>query len=396
MATTVNNRSLSGNDISLYLSPQTTKGEINATPAFDQFRRTEGVAKKAVTYVTSSEVKANRQARAQIRDAVTYAAELSFEVNQSTAQYLDAMIHGDQVDNSVSSVATIGADALGFVSSNADFANLEVGDWFVITGFADSTIDGAYKISVKDDDNNIETYTAPAATEVEGATVSFESMKTSSGSAPTYYTVQNRTVDKSAVGDVSYRTFYDAIINTGSFEIGETGVITGNFALNIESLVAGSALISGQTDNAVDTSDYASAIDNISTTFVDGVNSNCGVKSMSLEFNNNYQGDRSAGCSGERYVAGDIDATGNLVTRAMIDNTFEWRDKYDESSPIPVSIAPYFIWSDGRWMIIDIARAIITDHTMPNGSNVVSSNEMTYTATEEPVTGITVNIFRNF
>ena len=394
MATTVNNRSLSGNDISLYLSPQTTKGEINATPVFDQFRRTEGKAKKAITYVTSSEVKSNRQARSQIQDASTFTGEPAFELNQSTAQYLDGMIHGVQADNSVSSVITIGTDALGFVSSNADFANLSVGDWFVITGFTDSSIDGAYKISVKDDDNNIETYTAPAAVEAEGATVSIESMKTSSGSSPTYYTVQNRTVDKSAAGDIDYRTFYDGVINTGSIEVGETGIVTGNFALNIEQLLAGSAIISGQTDNTVDTSDPVSAIDNIARIYVDGVSSECGVKSMGIEFNNNYQGDRSAGCPGERYAYGDVEVTGALVTRAEIDNTFEWRDKYENSTP--VAIAPYFTWADGKWMIIEILRAKITEHTMADGSNVVSSNEMTMSAEEEPVTGVTLQIFRNF
>lgn len=394
MATTVNDRSLSGNDISVYMSLQTTKGEINTTPAFDPFRRVEGKPKKEVTYVSSSEVKTNRQGRIQVQDATTFTGELSFELNQSTAQYLDAMIHGAAVDNDITAAATIGSTATGFISSNSDFANLSVGDWFVASGFVDPALNIAYKIKTYTDDNNIDTEVAPVSIEAEGASVTFESTKTSSGSTQCYYTTQTRTVDKSAAGDIDYRTFYDAIINTGSIEVGETGIVTGNFALAIEQLNPGSALISGQTDNAADTSDPVSAINNISNIYVDGVSSDCGVKSFGLEFNNNYTGDRSAACEGERYAFGDVEATGALVTRAVISNTFDWRSKFESSTP--VALASYFTWSDGRWLILEIMRTKLTEHSMPDGSNVVSSNEMSYGAEEDPITGTTVQLFRNF
>lgn len=393
-ATIVNDRSLSGNDISVYLSPQTTKGEIDANPVFDQFRRTEGKPKKEITYVQSAEVKTNRQGRIQVQDASTFTGEPAFELNQSTAPYFDAMIHGVSSDNSVTGVITIGTDSLGFVSTNNDFAGYSVGDWFMASGFTDPLLNVLYKISVWTDANNIETYVAPASVEAEGNSITIDSIKSSSGSSQCYFTTQTRTVDKSAAGDIDYRTFYDAVINTGSMEIGETGIVTGSFALAIEQLNPGSALISGQTDNIVDTSDPVSAIDNISSIYVDGVSSNCGVKSMGLEFNNNYQGDRSAACQGERYAFGDIDVTGALVTRAVISNTFDWRTKFEESTAI--SLAPAFEWADGRWMVVEIMRAKLTEHTMPDGSNVVSSNEMSYSAEEDPITGTTVQIFRNF
>jgi len=382
--TTVNDRSLSGNDISV----------IDASPVFDPFRRTEGKPKQEITYVQSSEVKSNRQGRTQVQDASTFTGELAFELSQDTAKYLDGMLHGASVDNSVTSVITIGTTATGFVSSNTDFANLSVGDWFFISGFADSDNDGYYKIKTYTDNQNIDTEVAPATIEAEGATVSFESMKTSSGSDQTYYTTQTRTVDKSSAGDIDYRTFFDAVINTGSIEVGETGIVTGSFALAIEALNPGELILAGQTDNATDASDPVSSINNISAIYVDGVNSNCGVKSFGLEFNNNYQADRSAACNGERYAFGDVEATGALVTRAVISNTFEWRDRFEASTPI--ALACIFTWSDGRWLILEIMRAKLTEHNMPDGSNVISSNEMSYGAEEDPVTGTTVQMFRNF
>lgn len=157
MATIVNDRSLSGNDISVYLSLQTTKGEIDANPVFDPFRRTEGKPRQEITYVQSEEVKTNRQGRIQVQDASTFTGELSYEVNQTTAKYLDATIHGEATDNSILASTDIGATATGFFSGAAVFTNLSEGDWFYISGFTDSSNDGYYKISQKLSDSEIYT-----------------------------------------------------------------------------------------------------------------------------------------------------------------------------------------------------------------------------------------------
>ncbi len=161
MPTTVDDRSLSGNDISVYMSEQTTKGAIDATPAFDRFRRTEGKPKKEIAYAQSGEVKTNRQGRTQVQDTTTFTGEPAFELTQSTAPYFDAMIHGAAATNTVTAVATIGTDAAGFVSSNNDFANFSVGDWFKASGFTDPDLNILYKISAKTDSNNIDTTVAP-------------------------------------------------------------------------------------------------------------------------------------------------------------------------------------------------------------------------------------------
>jgi len=394
MSTTVNDRSLSGNDISVFLSPQTVKGVIDVSPVFDKFRRLEGKGKKTIAYVTSNEVKTNRQARQQIQESTTFASELGFELNQSTAKYLDGMLHGDPVDNGLVSQVTIAADANGFTDSGNGFTGLVVGDWFQILGFADTTINGFYKIAVKNSDGDIETTPVPPATEAAGASVTIESEKTSSGSAPTYYVVQNRTLDKSAAADTDFRSFFDGVINTGSLEIGETGIVAGTLALNIESLVSGTAAISGQSDNAVDTSEVVSSNNNVTTIYVDAIDTVCGVKSFGIDFNNNYSGDRSAACVGERYAFGDVESTGALVTRSVISNTFDWRTKFENGTRFALAVLIEF--TDGNWMIIEMMQVVLTEHDMGDGSNVVASNDMAYACEEDDVTGVTVQLFRSF
>ena len=394
MTTIVTDRSLSGNDISVFLSLQTTKGAINNNPVFKPFRRTEGAPIKAITYVESAEVKSNRQGRIQVQDASTFSAELAFELNQSSAEYLDATIHSASTDNTIGPVATIASTATGFTSSGTDFANYSVGDWFVASGFTNVLLNVAYKISAKASSAAITTTVAPAAVVSAGNTVTLSSIKSSSGSAQCYFASQTRTVDNSVAGNINHDTFFDSIINTGGFEVGETGIVAGTFAMVTERSVDSALAISGQTDAVADTSDPVSAINNISKIYVDGADSDCGVKSFGLEVNNNYTGDRSAACAGEQYAYGDIQATGSLVTRAVISNTFDWRTRFRNSTPF--ALATMFTWSDGRWMIVEIMRAKLTEHTMPNGSNVVSSNEMSYSAEEDAQTGRTVQIFRNF
>ncbi len=320
--------------------------------------------------------------------------EKRFELNQSTAKYLDGMLHGVSTDNGIIAQTTVAATASGFTDSGSGSDALIVGDWFKVSGFADGTIDGFYKISVLNSPGDFDTLPVPPATEAAGATVTIESEKTVSGSLPTYYTVQNRTVDKSAASDIDYRSFFDAVINTGSIEIGEAGIVTGSFALNIEEIVAGTALISGQTDNAVDTSEIVSSNNNITTIYVDGVDSNCEVKSFSIEFSNNYSADRAAACDGEQYAFGDVESTGSLVTRAVISDTFDWRSRYENSTPFALAVLIEF--TGGNFMVIEIMQSIVTEHAMPDGSNVIASNEMSYAAEEDDVTATTVQLFRNF
>ena len=137
-----------------------------------------------------------------------------------------------------------------------------------------------------------------------------------------------------------------------------------------------------------------SAATDVSNIYVDGIDSACSVKSFGIDFNNNYQADKAAACDGEQYAPGDIELTGALVTRSTTDNTFDWRDKYRAGTEI--ALAALFDWPDGNWMVIEMPNLKITEHSMPDGQNVIATNEMTYGAQEDTVTSSTIQIFRNF
>jgi len=297
-------RLLSGNDFGVYLSKQAAKGAIDANPVFTPYRRTEGKLRKNVSYVQSSEVKTNRQARQNIKDNTDFSAEISSEFTKQTVSFLNDAIQGVETVVSNTSV-NIAADANGFVASaGTPFSGMSVGDYVFVSGFSDATLNRNYLISAVNSALDIETSPVPTATEAEGASVTVGSNRTTSASTIPYFTAQTRMTDTSKALSTDYQTFFDAQINTASFEIGESGTVTGSVAMVAENLVVGTGIVAGQTDDPADTSSPLSAVNDVVRIWVNGVDSDCIVKSSGFEFSNNMQEDRAAACDGALYANG--------------------------------------------------------------------------------------------
>lgn len=397
MATTITDRSIGGSDWSMYLSLQTNSGAVDPSPVWTPFRRTDGVSKKTISRTTSNEVKTNRQGRQNIDDTSDIASELSFELTQQTAEFIGAAIHSVEDDNSVASLATIASTATGFDDSlDSAFANMEAGDWFYVTGFTDSTIDGWYKIAVKTDDGTVDTTFAPPVIEAAGATVNVESRKYASGVTQCLYAGQSRVIDDSAAGNISHYTTIDGVVNTLAMEFGESGIATGTLGIKFGQELPGTSALAGQTDAAADTSDVIGTGGDkfMAPIYIDGLptSDKCNAKSFSLNIDNQYQDDRSAGCNGARQVLSDPAYTGNLTTRALKSKSTEWRDKYRAGTRF--SVALEVKWPDGREMIIEGVQAVITEWDGATGTNAISSNEMSI-AFEEGSTGDTIRMFLN-
>lgn len=385
-------RLLNGNDISFHLSKQTVKGAIDANPVFDEFRRTEGKARKATSYVQSTEVKTNRQARSNIKDATTFDAELSFEMTEQTVGFFQDAIQGVEAIATVTGI-TIAATATGFTDSGTGFTQ-SVGDYIFVSGMAAAGLNRTYRVTVATT-GELTTSPAPSVTESAGATATVQTRKTVSGSSIAYYTGQTRTVDETKAADTDYFTPYDGQIDTASFEVGETGIVAGSMAIRFEQLTSGTAAISGQTNSTKDSSEVLNAINDVVRMWVNGLDSDpvCTVKSMGFDFSNNLQSDTAAGCEGSEFGNGDITLSGSLNARNRIDDSLIWRDRYNDGTNVALAIE--IDHGAGKHTIIEVPQAIITDHSMPDGSNVVANSEMTYTA-EEDSRGVTCVIYKDW
>lgn len=382
-------RTLSGNDISAWKVEQTVKGEIPVNPEFNYFRRTEGAARKNVAYVQSSEVKTNRQARQNLKDTVTFPAELSFEMTKQTIGEMQAAFQSTESVRTATS-STIEFDATGASSTDGSFTDFEAGDYIFVSGSGSN--DGVFKVTAKTDSDNVDLSPAPTV-EAAGASITVDSNRTVTAKTPRYFAIQTRTVDQSAVDNIDYRTFYDCQINTGSFEIAETGIVTGAANYVGEQLEDGSAAISGQTDAAIDQSAVISAQSGIEQFWVDGTPDDCILKSMGFELTNNLQEDNAAACEGAEYANGDLGLTGSLVARNRIDDANVWRDRYENGTNIELAVTVDH--GEGEKTVFVVESCKITEHTRATGSNAVANSEMTYSA-EESSRGYTAAIYRNW
>lgn len=387
--TIVNDRALNANDISVYVTPQTTKGELDASPVFHYVRRLSGTPKRAIAYVESGEIKTNQQGKSQIQDTKSYAAEISSEITQQTKDYLVAALHSEQEDNTITDV-DIAATATGFTVPGH---TLSVGEYFFVTGLTDTDDNRAYYVSgVVGDD--IATSPIPASLESAGASITIASMKAQSGTSRYYYGIQERMVDLSAASDVSYRTYADSQFNSLTFEIPESGICTSTGSLVSEIPLAGGAAIAGQTDAVRDQSDVVSAVNNVKRFWVDGIDSDCEVKSMTLEIANNLQEDRSAGCERIGYEGRAFAATGTLVTRALISDSRKWQRKYEDGAR--VNFAVEIEWPDGKNMIVVVEQTPMIEHDLPTEANAIASNTLSFSCEESLDNGKTVSVYSNF
>jgi hypothetical protein len=390
MPTTVNDRSLNANDISVFTSLQTTKGAVDANPVFNKARRLSGTTKRTIAYTQSGEIKNNQQGKQQIQDTKTYPTELSTEAKQQTKEFLLAALHAETVDNTITDI-DIAATATGFTVPGHGFS---VGDFIFVDGLTVTDDNRSYYVSAVVGDD-ITTSPAPSATEAAGNSITVSSIKSTSGTSRYYYTIQERMLDLSAAGDVSYRTYLDSQINSLTFEVPETGVCTSTVSFVSEIPVNGSAAITGQTDGTEDASSVVNAINNVAGFWVDGVDSNCSVKSMTLEVNNNLQEDRSAGCERVGYDGRSFEATGSLVTKAYISDARDWQRKYENGTRFNVAVELYWP-EDSRKMIIVIEQGVATEHDMPTEANAIASNSMSYAAEESLTSGKTITVYANF
>jgi len=392
MASTVNDRLLRGRDFSVGKSVQTAYGAINASPVFYPLRRTSGKPKTTVGYTQDDSVTVDNQGVQNIQDTEEFTMELVSSFSKQSVALMIEAIHGVEVAYT-NTAATFAATVTGFTLPAATYSALAVGDVFFITGFADDTIDGVYIIQSKDGSNNITTTIAPPDTEATGASVTLKSNKTINALSPTYSALQESVTDTEAAGDINYTTFYDAVIDTQSTEIGEAGIVTCTSNFMIERKLDSSVVVSGQTYSAAPTDRSVSAAQDVVAWYVDGVDYTCTQKNVSLEIANNYAGDDAAGCV-RQYARGQFAVTGSASMRARISAPLNWRQYYELGTR--KSMGVHILHPGGGNTFIMLPQIIVTEHDQANGNNDVANHEISFGAEGHTTLGYTIAIFRDW
>ena len=396
MSSTVSDREMRGSDFNVGISKQTAKGAIDANPVFTPVRRTEGKGFKKLNYTEDPTVNNGLQGLEQVKETEDLGAEISAVFSKQSVDLLTQVLHSDPVVVTVTDT-DISATATGFNSAGGDFAGFQVGDGFWVSGFTgDDTINGFYIVSAVDA-NDITTTIAPPATEAAGDSVTVETRRFWNADLPTYNAIQTRATDLSAVGNVNHHTIYDAILNTMSAEIGETGIVTNSASFVAEKEVEGSAAISGQTyaspltDRAVTAEKSGESA--IKAFYVNGLSYTCKMKSLSLEVNNNYEKDDSAACS-SLYVRGQPTFSGSCVVRSKISNPFIWRNYSWDGTRVEITVLMRH--GGGDETAIVLRQAVINEAEMPDGNGAVANTEASFVCEGDSSANVTIAVYTNW
>lgn len=376
-------------DKTLGYCKQTAQGAINTSPIFTPYNRSSGGIKKTIGYTQDDTISTDQNAMQNIQDTTELTAEVESSAQKQTVELLISCIHGTETVFS-NTATTYAALSDGFTVTSTDYAALSVNDVFWVSGFANSALNTMHIVSAKSTSNKIVTYTAPAATEAAGASVTLKSNKTKNADTTSYYTLQEKVYDTSASGSTSHKTTYDNVIDAGSITIGETGIIKNTFTFKGEQEVSGTSSISGQTYGTTPTDSVLSAVQNVMGFYVDYVSQTCKVKSIGMNWANQYEGDDAAGC--QKYYARGSSPTlgGDMSVRARIDSPLLWQTYYEAGTRKAIGVLLQH--SSTEQTFISIPRAVITEHDNSSGK----SSEMSYAAEGDSTTVATMIIFKNW
>jgi hypothetical protein len=390
--TTVGDGLLGGGDFRVGKSLQTAYGAVNASPVFTPVRRRSGRPAKAIGYTTDETVSDSYQGQEQIQDTTDLTVSIEASATKQSIDFLLEAIYADETLYTVTA-STFAALADGFTVTAAAYAALSVGDGFWISGFADDSIDGFYIVEEKDVSNKIVTTIAPPDTEAAGASVTLTSNKYVNANEPYYSAFQTRATDLGKAGDIDYHTIYDAISNSFSMEIGETGIVTASVEYLAEREVSGTASISGQTYASAATDRAISAVQNIEDFYANGLAATCIMKSLSLSVNNNQQADDAAGCT-KRFTRGAFEVTGSTVVRSMRSNPFVWRDYYWNGTRVEIAVR--ISHGSGQETYIVFPQAVVTENEMDDGNNAIANSSASFGCEHHAASNSTVRVYRNW
>lgn len=396
MASTVSDREMRGSDFAVFKSQQTAKGAINVSPVFTKMRRTEGKTSKVLGYTEDPTVNNEMQGLEQIQETKDLTAEIQATNSKQTVGLIIEALHGVEVAITVTDT-DIASTATGFTSVGAAFGSFLAGDVFWVSGFADADIDGAYIVSTGAA-GEIVTTIAPPSTEVAGASVTVETNRTWNADLPTYDTLQTQATDMSKGGDnINYHTLYDAILNSLSIEIGETGITTNTASFVAEKELEGSDIISGQTVAPLNTDKSVTSIKggdaSIQGFYLNGLSATCIIKSLSLEINSNYEKDDSAACD-SLYVRGQPSFSGSSTVRSKISSPFDWRDYSWNGTRVEIAVR--MSHGNGQETAIVLRQCVITEASQPDGRGAIANTEASFVCEKDTDAAVTVALYRNW
>lgn len=339
---------------------QTAKGTVQAA-SFTELRHTGGSFGVPQETVRSDEITGDAQRGAAVRVGKNPEGAINMEFS---AQTFDDLIEGF-LRSTWSTAAAVSDTGITAVNSSSSFDratgdytadDITKGQWVYVGGFADSDINGWYKVTAIAS-TVLTVSPAPADdSNTEGNTITIEGSYIRNGTADNYFAFQLHHQDLTN----RYRLIDDSRIGQMSISSNARERVTGSFNFtgcnhSLESAAAGDGTVTdAPTTEVLNTTDHVTGV------FIDDDNYDGCVMSFDLTGNFNSRRQNCVGqLTSNDVKLGSLDTSGNISIYLTDTAWTALLAKYDAFTKIGIAFA--FVDSSGNGYVIDLPQVALTN-----------------------------------
>jgi len=382
------------NRVGLSYVEETDWGVTPTASPFQELRFTGESLGHNVDFITSAEIRDDRQVTDLVKVDEEAAGDINFELSfEAFDRFLEGALWSDwSTALGIEDVVTKASIATGFISTTASaFANVVAGQWVEVGGFTgNSGENNGYYYVVSKDAASVELTVVPKPTSDEalGATVTFNGSYIRNGIVEHSYTIERKHADIT-----QYFDFIGMVVQQMALSVEASAILSGSFGfIGKETTLATSPATSG-AETAAPSYDVMNAMANVGQ-IMEGstlatIDTNLFIQAITFTVANNIRGQKGIGHVGSADIGtGQCDVTGSL-NAYFKDNTLF--DKYigDDESGLSFKVED----GDGYAYIFTFPRIKFSaDAINASGANTDIMEGMEFTAFRHATYDCTVQI----
>lgn len=362
--------SIQGNDISFWaVSQASSVSGSPLTPVFSNMRRTSGDIDITKSFSASSEVDPTRQPGYNILTGSEIGGSMESELSVAD-DFLETIVQGTMQNTYITAIGFNGSatftNGTSSILAVGAFTDAVVGQFIGVFGTALN--DGIFKITAVTNDDNIVVAAAPVD---ETISCDIVSKAIRNSNVQQGLTVQKRIPTDSGI---IYKTFENCQIGSLNLSITTGSIVTLNYDVTGLDKIVGNAIVSGQTDNALDASRVAGSVNDVVEFWIDGVpqttDSIC-YTDMTIALDNGLQSNPAIGKEGACSLSfSQAAVTGTLVSYVDgTDTTTANSEVAKRDAETLFSLAVVLKDVDGNFLVISMPSIQYTELTQADTAN---------------------------
>lgn len=302
------------NRVQLRYYEESNWGVTAASRTMVELRHTGEALGYNIDYITSAEIRSDRQITDSIQAGADANGGIDFELSYASFDdFLEGALMSDWSADLGISVATFDVSTAGTITCSTDpLGDISAGQWIKIAGLVTSSgANNGYYLVTAAAAGAITVSPVPSADEVDSGTMTISGSMLRNGSTEHSYAIERRLEDLDP--DVFF-AFAGMMVNSVSMSVQANSILTGAFDFIGKSATVATGAMSTGSLTAANTNKVLNAVANVANILEDNAAvATCLIRGVDFSVNNNLRGLDSIGQLGNCDIGiGQCDVTGSL------------------------------------------------------------------------------------